>query len=280
MSAPSAIALTERLILLGQRLRTLRLGRDWTLERLSRSTGCSKAHLSRLEAGDRQASLAVLLRLAEIYDVPLETLFQPSLVASVLPGLVSLNLGQLRPIGASRRAPLSGIAKIPTRTAVRLRADGLEGDDQADRSRHGGPERAVCVYPLEHYPYWSELLSKDMGAAAFGENFSVWGMTEETVCIGDVYRVGSATVQVSQPRGYCDKLGLRYNAPKLEDWMRVSGYTGFYCRVLENGQVRPGEPLRRLERLRDAPTVSEVNRGINRQQNNHGATGAFGDSSG
>jgi MOSC domain-containing protein YiiM len=262
MSDPQT-ALTLELIRLGQTLRSMRLGRGWTLDDLAERSELSKAYLSRLEAGDRQASIAALLGLSRAYGVPLGIWFNPidaPIQTSVTPGLISLNIGEPRAINKTRRKMLSGIGKTPINTPIKLSKHGLEGDAQADLERHGGPERAVCVYSLEHYPYWSKRLAKPLGAAAFGENFSVWGMTEDTVCIGDVYRVGSAVVQVSAPRGSCEKLTVRHGTPQLEDWMRTTGYTGFYCRVLEPGEVGSGERLRLLERSEGAPSVAQANR--------------------
>jgi MOSC domain-containing protein YiiM/DNA-binding XRE family transcriptional regulator len=233
-------SLTTHLARLGAALRARRTARGWTLEDLARRTGLSKAHLSRLEAGDRQASLSVLLTLARAHGVALAALLDPAPLPA--PGLVSVNVSAAR----------SALAKRPVAGAVQVGARGLEGDAR--------PERAVCVYPMEHYPYWNAHLKRALSPAAFGEDFTVWGLTEHEVCIGDVYRVGAATVQVSAPRGACDKLGRHHRAPQLGAQLLATGFTGFYCRVLEGGAVQPGEPFALLERAWGAPTVAAAAR--------------------
>ncbi len=257
--------IAPELIRLGARLRHLRLERGLTLDGLAALSGVSKAHLSRLEAGDRQASIGVLLRLAGAFGVHLSALFEDA-QPEVFPGLVSLNIGQPRVLRRGAQTTLSSIVKSPISDALRLNPSGLEGDAQADLEQHGGPDRAVCVYPLEHYPFWAKRLSRALEPASFGENFSAWGLTEARVCIGDVYRVGAASsgaiVQVSQPRGLCEKLSLRHRAPKLQSWIKETGFTGFYCRVLEPGQVAPGEEIRLLERAPNAVTIAEANRAM------------------
>jgi MOSC domain-containing protein YiiM/DNA-binding XRE family transcriptional regulator len=271
--------LTRELIRLGARLRALRLERGLTLEALATRANFSKAHLSRLEAGDRQASISAMLTLARAFDLPLTALFEDApnargLGPEVFPGLISLNIGQPRALRRAGQTTLSSIVKSPSSDALRLNATGLEGDAQADQKQHGGPDRAVCVYPLEHYPFWVKRLERPLEPAAFGENFSVWGLTEQSACIGDVYRIGAessgAVVQVSEPRGLCEKLGLRHRAPKLQGWVKETGFTGFYCRVLEPGEVAPGQAIHLLERSRNAVTVAEANRAMNDEHPDEG----------
>ncbi len=267
-------SLTRELIRLGARLRALRLERGLTLEALATRADFSKAHLSRLEAGDRQASISAMLALARVFGVPLTALFEDAPKPEVFPGLISLNVGQPRALRRAGRTTLSSIVKSPISDALRLNATGLEGDAQADQKQHGGPDRAVCVYPLEHYPFWVKRLSRPLEPAAFGENFSVWGLTEQNACIGDVYRIGAessgAVVQISEPRGLCEKLGLRHRAPKLQGWVKETGFTGFYCRVLEPGEVAPGETIHLLERSREAVTVAEANRAMHDEHPDEG----------
>jgi MOSC domain-containing protein YiiM len=146
--------------------------------------------------------------------------------------------------------------------AVRLTGDGLVGDEQADRKNHGGPDKAVCVYSLDHYPYWVEKLGRPLPPAAFGENFGVEGMTEEQVCIGDVYAVGEGgcRVEVSQPRIPCFKMGMRNAEPELPNWAMQAGRTGFYFRCVAGGEVQEGDALRLRERPHPELTIAEANR--------------------
>lgn len=125
----------------------------------------------------------------------------------------------------------------------------LVGDGQADLVNHGGPDKAVLCYAASHYPGWREELQRpDLPHGAFGENFTIDGLTEETVCVGDVYRLGEAIVQVSQPRQPCWKLAWRWRLKELTALVERSGRTGWYIRVLEEGEVRPGLGLTLLER--------------------------------
>src|ERR671939_657842 len=112
--------------------------------------------------------------------------------------IVSLNVGQPQPLAFRGGTIPSGIMKQPVDGPVRLGPTGLAGDAQANLQVHGGPDKAVCVYPTEHLPYWSERLGRRLVPAAFGENFSVAELLEDEACIGDVYRVGTALVQVTQ----------------------------------------------------------------------------------
>ena len=153
----------------------------------------------------------------------------------------------------------SGIVKEPVAGPTRLGTTNLEGDGQADTKNHGGVDKAVCVYPMGRYPHWEARLGRDLPPGAFGENFSVAGQDETTVCIGDVYRVGEAVVEVSQPRAPCWKLARRWKAKKLALWVQETGYTGWYLRVLETGTVEAGQRLVLQERPYPAWTVMRAN---------------------
>jgi MOSC domain-containing protein YiiM len=149
---------------------------------------------------------------------------------------------------------------------VPLGPTGLAGDVQADLRVHGGPDKAVCVYPTEHLAHWSERLGRRLAPGAFGENFSLVDLLEGDVCLGDVYRVGSALVQVSQPRQPCYKLATRNGEPAFALWVQESGRTGFYFRCLEPGQVQVGDVIMLVERTAPECTVLEVNRVLHRDK--------------
>ena len=127
---------------------------------------------------------------------------------------------------------------------------------------HGGPDKAVCCYAAEHYPFWREALGLAADAfpyGAFGENFTLDGLPESEVCIGDVFQLGTACVQVSQPRMPCWKLGRRWEHPAFPGEVKDSGKTGYYLRVLHPGLVTPGDSIALLERPQPEWPVSRVN---------------------
>ncbi|SDH56659.1 MULTISPECIES: MOSC domain-containing protein [unclassified Duganella] len=168
----------------------------------------------------------------------------------------SLLVGKARPLPRDGHADvLSGIVKLPQDGKVWLSINGLQGDEQGDRAYHGGPEKALHHYAAEHYPHWRSLYADgpvEMVAGAFGENISTVGMTERDVCVGDVYRVGSALLQVSQGRQPCWKLNrlLRRDGAALA--MQESGATGWYYRVLQEGWLGRGDGLELVERPQPA----------------------------
>lgn len=178
--------------------------------------------------------------------------------------IASLNVGEPKPLAYRGKHVESGFVKTPVSGPVWLSKTNLEGDKQADLRVHGGVEKAVCVYPSEHYRYWEERLGRDLPVASFGENFSTAGLTESNVCIGDVFRVGASElgpiVQVSQPRQPCFKLGARHEVPELVLWVQESGATGFYFRVFEEGEVWSGDKLTLVERVHPDATIAEANR--------------------
>ncbi len=138
----------------------------------------------------------------------------------------------------------SGIAKRPV-TADFLWLDhlNLEGDAQADLEVHGGPDKAVYAYPSEHLPAWSAELGQELGPAAFGENLSTAGGTEDDVCIGDRWHWGDAVLQVCQPRTPCFKLTMHRGRGDIGRLLRTSGRTGWYLRVLQPGRVPVAGPI-------------------------------------
>lgn len=159
----------------------------------------------------------------------------------------------------------SGIWKSPAAGRLRLGRTNLDGDAQADLKNHGGPDKAVCCYAAEHYPDWRETLDKseaEFSYGAFGENWTLTGMTEGAVCIGDTYTVGTARVQVSQPRMPCWKLGRRWERPGFPLEVSGSGRTGYYLRVLEPGEVGVGDTLTLTERPLPNWPVARINRAM------------------
>lgn len=155
--------------------------------------------------------------------------------------LISLNVGKTTSLLYNRKTVESGILKFPAEKSVFLSKTGFTGDEQADLVHHGGEDKAVCVYASEHFPYWEEKLGQPMVFGAFGENMTVKGLLETDIHIGDIFHIGEAIVQISQPRQPCFKLAARYKKPKLPLLVQETGFTGFYFRVLKEGTVHPGD---------------------------------------
>ena len=171
------------------------------------------------------------------------------MVAAMIVALDSLLVGPIAPFGPE--GVPSGIAKRPADRPLFLGREGLAGDGQGDRKRHGGIDKAVHHYPRDHYAAWRDALGDVAILAApgaFGENLSTLGMTEADVAIGDVFRLGAALVEVSQGRQPCWKLNLRFGVPDMAARVQASGRTGWYYRVLEEGLVSPGDRLERVAR--------------------------------
>lgn len=131
----------------------------------------------------------------------------------------------------------TGICKQSVEEAY-LTKDGFRGDGVADLKHHGGYDRAVCIYPFEHYAKWEKEFGKPLDAAAFGENLTVTNMLEENVCIGDIFQVGEAVIQVTQGRVPCSTISKRMDNPLILKRLVDTGYVGYLCRVLEEGIVR------------------------------------------
>ncbi|MBB6669212.1 MOSC domain-containing protein [Cohnella nanjingensis] len=173
--------------------------------------------------------------------------------------LLSVNVGRAEEREYKGKPARSGIGKRRVMQEVALGGTGLANDEQADTVNHGGPDKAVCVYPYRHYAYWEDVLGQSLSFGAFGENFTVDEVAEPDVRIGDVFAIGTAKVQVSQPRVPCWKLAMKWGLDELPALVLDTGATGFYLRVLEPGLVSPG-PLTLIAQHPAGLTVAEANR--------------------
>ena len=173
--------------------------------------------------------------------------------------LLSLNVGLPRDIAWQGRTVRTGIWKEPVEGRRLARRLNIDGDGQGDLAGHGGEHRAVFVYQIDSYRYWQNQLGRsDFTYGQFGENFTVEGLPDDEVCIGDRYRVGSAVFEVTQPRVTCYRLGIRMNEPQMAALLVSHGRPGFYFRVLEEGQVGAGDEIVRIMRGPEGMTVAEV----------------------
>ena len=152
----------------------------------------------------------------------------------------------------------------------------LADDGQADLVNHGGEDKAVLCYAAAHYPEWRDALHQpELPHGAFGENFTIDGQTEDAVCVGDTYRLGDAIVQVSQPRQPCWKLAWRWRIKELTAFVERTGRTGWYVRVLQEGEVQAGQAVTLLDRPYPAWTVARATRVMRQRANDPEAAGAL-----
>ena len=175
--------------------------------------------------------------------------------------VVSVNVGLPREVQWKGRTVSTGIFKEPVSGRIAIRRLNMDGDRQADLSVHGGPEKAIYVYPAEYYAFWrAELPEMELPWSMFGENLTIEGLREDTVHIGDQFRIGSALVMVTQPRMPCYKLGIKFGRDDILKRLLKSGRTGFYLCVLEEGDVSAGDAIIPTRRDRHAIAVSEITR--------------------
>jgi MOSC domain-containing protein YiiM len=173
--------------------------------------------------------------------------------------VVSVNVGLPREVLWHGRTVTTGIYKEPVAGRVTLHTLNLDGDRQADLSVHGGKDKAVYCYPLEHYAYWKkELPGGDLPMGMFGENFTTDGLLEDSVHLGDRFSVGSAEVVVTQPRMPCYKLGIRFGYDDMVKRFLASGRSGFYVAVRREGEVGAGDELKLISRDENAVPVSAI----------------------
>lgn len=175
--------------------------------------------------------------------------------------LVSLNVARPRLVVYKGTSINTGIFKQPVSGPVQLRTLNLDGDRQADLSVHGGPYKAVYGYPSEHYPFWrQELPGVDLPLGMFGENFTTSGLVEDELHVGDRFRIGAAIVMVRQPRTPCYKLAAKFQRDDMLQRFLLSGRSGFYFSVEQEGSVAVEDAFQLLTRNQDGITISEMNR--------------------
>jgi MOSC domain-containing protein YiiM len=165
-----------------------------------------------------------------------------------------INLSSSEPGARVRTA----IAKRPVAGPIWVTPTGLTGDSQVDRRIHGGPDRALCAYPLAHLAYWSQKLRRPIPVGGVGENLTVVAQDEQTIAIGDTYGLGGCIIQVTSPRWVCRTLGASWGTPDLPLRLRQLAMTGWYLRVLQPGPIEAGQPLKLLARPFPHVTIAAV----------------------
>jgi len=173
--------------------------------------------------------------------------------------LLSVNVSLPKEVPYMNKTTTTGIFKEPVAVRVMLRTLSLDGDGQADLKNHGGIYKAAYAYSFENYDYWKRELGRtDFTFGQFGENFTVEGMPDDAVHVGDVFRIGTALVEVTQPRVPCFKLGIKMGMAQFPKVFLASGRPGFYLRVVEEGEVGAGDVLARVKTDPERMTVQEV----------------------
>ena len=182
--------------------------------------------------------------------------------------IVSLNVGLPRTVVMNGKEVTTGIFKEPVNGSLPLKRFNFQGDGQADVENHGGVNKAVYLYPCEHYAFWKDVLKRvELPWGMFGENVTTQGLNENDTHIGDRYRIGSAVLMITQPRMPCYKLGGKFGLDDLPKQFLASGRTGFYAAVCEEGIATAGDPIQIEFRETRNPTVAEI---VSLRQENNG----------
>ena len=177
-----------------------------------------------------------------------------------MPSLLSVNVGLPRDVAWRGRTVHTAVWKAPVQGRRLVRRLNIDGDGQGDLVGHGGEHRAVFVYQIDSYHYWqSQLGRNDLTYGQFGENFTVDGLSDQEVRIGDRYRVGGALFEVTQPRVTCYRVGIRMEEPQMAALLVAHGRPGFYLRVLEEGEVEAGDEILRVASGPERMSVFEIN---------------------
>lgn len=186
--------------------------------------------------------------------------------------IASINIGTPREIiYAGDRKIKTSLKRNPVQDKVFLDLMGFEGDQVADPVNHGGSDKAVCGYPANHYSSWEKELSRTLSPASFGENLTIEGLTEDQIHIGDIFRIGEAELQCSQPRQPCHKLTKILEYPKLASRIQELGYCGYYFRVLKQGWLQTGMHVEQIHSDKEKISVRDANYLMYRDKENYEA---------
>ena len=170
----------------------------------------------------------------------------------------SVNVSPLRTVSYRGKEVRTGIFKEPVSGPIFVRHLDLDGDVIADPRYHGGTNKAVYSYPREHYPHWETHLGRTLPHGTFGENLTTSGIMETNVCLGDRYRFGSAILEAVQPRNPCFKLGIKMSDARFIKTFMLSGLSGIYWKVIEEGELAAGSPIELIEKSKDDVTIHDV----------------------
>ncbi|QHE51027.1 MOSC domain-containing protein [Pontibacillus sp. HMF3514] len=174
--------------------------------------------------------------------------------------LKSVNVGKPQFVKRNGEELYTSFIKTPTTGRIAVTKFGLEGDEQADKKHHGGEQKAVCVYPFEHFAYWEEQTGMKMSASAFGENLTIDGVAEDKVYIGDIFKWGDAQLQITHPRTPCQHISFVHTVKTFTKQVTQTGLTGFYAKVIQEGSASLHDSFVRTEQDPNLVSVAEINR--------------------
>jgi MOSC domain-containing protein YiiM len=176
-----------------------------------------------------------------------------------MPKILSVNISLPKEIDFEGQKVTTGIFKKPVERRLMLKTLNLDGDRQADLTVHGGPDKAVYAYPIEHYEYWRKVFPTiEMPNGMFGENFTIEGLMEKEVSIGDVFQIGSSRVIATQPRMPCYKLGVKFGRMDVLKKFLASGRSGIYFKVSKEGEVGAGDTIEQIGKDPNRITISDI----------------------
>lgn len=176
-----------------------------------------------------------------------------------MPKILSVNISLPKEIDFEGQKVTTGIFKKPVERRLMLKTLNLDGDRQADLTVHGGPDKAVYAYPIEHYEYWRKVFPTiEMPNGMFGENFTIEGLMEKEVSIGDVFQIGSSRVIATQPRMPCYKLGVKFGRMDVLKKFLASGRSGIYFKVSKEGEVGAGDTIEQIGKDPNRITINDI----------------------
>jgi MOSC domain-containing protein YiiM len=172
--------------------------------------------------------------------------------------LISIQIGQPQTYMDEQGSWETAFFKEAVNSPIFLDSLGLKGDAVANSQHHGGLDQAVLLYAAEHYPRWQAELNRQLPFGGFAENLTVSGLDENVVCLGNIYQIGAVKLQVTKPRIPCWKIARRWGIPDLTKRATQTGRTGWYCRVLQSGEIEAGMPIELLEQSTSGETIAQA----------------------
>ena len=173
--------------------------------------------------------------------------------------VISLNVGKIREVPWDGKMIQTGVFKEPVNGTLEVKGINIDGDNQGNRKSHGGIDRAVYAYPMEHYEYWkSQYPNKELPFGMFGENLTTEGLFEDKVCVGDIFRIGTAEIMAVQPRMPCYRLGNRFNDQSIIDKYLETDFCGIFFKIIKEGKLCSGDEIKLIRKDLDTMSIVEI----------------------